>query len=96
VAGGYLHSVALRADGTVTTWGDNTYGQTNLPPGLTNVVAITAGDFNTLALRADGRVLAWGDNSYGQNNIPASVTNSVGIASGYYHSMALIPVAGKR
>ena len=27
IAAGYRHSVALRSDGTVWTWGDNTYGQ---------------------------------------------------------------------
>ena len=62
-----------------------------MPAGLTNVVAVTAGDFNTLALLANGSVVGWGDNSYGQLNVPATATNAVAIASGYYHSLALTP-----
>jgi alpha-tubulin suppressor-like RCC1 family protein len=40
VAGGDHHSLALRSDGTVVVWGDNSYGQTNLPGGLTNVAVV--------------------------------------------------------
>ena len=34
MAGAYFHTVALRADGTVWTWGENTQGQLGigLPP----------------------------------------------------------------
>src|ERR1039458_2371326 len=71
---------------------DDTYGQTNVPAGLTNVVAIAAGDFDTLALRRDGTVVGWGDNSYGQISGPATVMNAVAVASGNYHGLALIPV----
>src|SRR5208337_520777 len=41
---------ALKADGTVVTWGDNTAGQSSVPVGLTNVVAISAGYLHSLAL----------------------------------------------
>jgi hypothetical protein len=92
IAAGYLHSAALCSNGTVVVWGDDTYGQTNVPAGLTNVVAIAAGDFDTLALRRDGTVVGWGDNSYGQISVPASVMNAVTVASGNYHGLALIPV----
>ncbi|MCX6874729.1 MAG: immunoglobulin domain-containing protein [Verrucomicrobia bacterium] len=40
VAGGLYHSVALKNDGTVTAWGYNGYGQTNIPPGLSTVNAV--------------------------------------------------------
>ncbi|MCC6822506.1 MAG: hypothetical protein IT579_17390, partial [Verrucomicrobia subdivision 3 bacterium] len=40
-AGGY-HALALRADGTVCAWGDNTSGQTNVPAGVSNLLAISA------------------------------------------------------
>ena len=74
---------------SLAAWGDNYYGQTNVPAGLTNVVAIAGGQEHSLALRADGTVAAWGWNSYGQTTIPAGLTNVVAIAAGYNHSLAL-------
>jgi len=71
-AGGY-HSLALRADGTVVGWGDNTYGQRDPPASATNVVAVAAGEAHSLALRADGTVLGWGWNQYGQTNVPLAL-----------------------
>jgi alpha-tubulin suppressor-like RCC1 family protein len=42
IAAGGNHSVALKSDGTVTAWGDNSYAQLNAP-GLNMVTAIAAG-----------------------------------------------------
>ena len=82
--------MALRADGTVVVWGDNGFGQTNVPPGLSNVVAIAAGFYHCLALRNDGSVVAWGWNNNGQTNVPAGLSNVVAIAAGGYQSLALL------
>jgi alpha-tubulin suppressor-like RCC1 family protein len=76
-AGGRLFSVALKNDGTVTTWGDNNLGQlgdgTHTPrlrpvivPGLDQVTAISAGHAHVLALTRDRIVFAWGWNGLGQ------------------------------
>ena len=76
----------------VWAWGYNPNGPaygTNVPPGLTNVVAIAAGWEHGLAMTADGRVIAWGDNTSGQLNVPANLTNVVAIAAGAFHSLAL-------
>ena len=76
VAVGETHSIALKSDGTVWTWGRNDYGQLGVAggdqstpvqvPSLSGVVAIAAGQQHTLALRSDGTVWAWGSNGYGQ------------------------------
>jgi alpha-tubulin suppressor-like RCC1 family protein len=77
VAGGVLHSAATLADGTVRTWGANTYGELGngttvnstapvRPTGLTGVTSVSAGYFHTLALKKDGTVWAWGWNGAGQ------------------------------
>jgi len=52
--------VAL-GDSRVVAWGLNNYGQTNVPPDLTNVVATAAGIEYSLAIRSDGTVIGWGD-----------------------------------
>lgn len=74
------HSLVVLSDGTLLSWGANSYGQLSdgsLPCfcgrstpavvlGLPPVVDAVAGDKHSLALTADGRVWAWGNNFYGQ------------------------------
>lgn len=78
VTSGLQHSVAVRSDGTVWTWGDNTHGQLGngrrggghaaprMVPGIDTVIAVAAGDRHTLALKKDGTVWSWGNNEQGQ------------------------------
>lgn len=75
---------------SVVAWGANDSGQTNLPSGLGDVAAISAGFEHALALRTDGTVVAWGLNDDGQTNVPPGLTNVAAIAAGTYHSMALL------
>ncbi|WP_160164593.1 hypothetical protein [Pedosphaera parvula] len=89
IAGGWNHSLALRADGTVSAWGLSSLGATSVPTGLSNVVAVAAGDNDSLALLNNSTVVAWGYNGYGQANVPAGLTNVVAIASGNYFNLAL-------
>ena len=77
LSGGGYQSVALKADGTVWTWGDNRDGDlgngttTNSATpvqvsGLSGAIAVVGGGYHSAALRSDGTVWAWGDNAYGQ------------------------------
>ncbi len=90
IAGGASHSLALEAGGTVVAWGFAPYGQTNLPPGLTNAVEIAAGESYSMVLRADTTLVAWGSDLNGQTNVPVSATNVVQIGAGYYHGLAVV------
>lgn len=82
---------------TVVAWGDNTYGQTNVPSELTNVTAIAQGGMHGLALKSDSTVTAWGYNytwttpvTYeGQATVPVGLSNVTAIAAGYDSSLAL-------
>jgi alpha-tubulin suppressor-like RCC1 family protein len=77
VAAGQSHGLALRSDGTVLAWGDDSFGQLGngrasgtsphptRVPGLDHVTAITAGSTYSLAMRSDGTVWAWGTNAFG-------------------------------
>ena len=77
------------AAGAVVAWGDNTYGQTNVPPDLTNAVAVAAGNSQSLALRQDGTFSAWGGSSAALTNVPIGLSNVVQVAGGGTHSLAL-------
>ncbi len=90
IAAGAQHGLALKSDGSVVAWGNNSFGQTNVPAGLDSVVAIAAGDYHSLALRADGTVVAWGNNSKGQTNVPAGLTNVAAVFAGPDYSTAIV------
>jgi hypothetical protein len=84
------HFLALRADGTVIRWDSSSLPpKTDVPPGLTHVVAVAPGAGHCLALGADGSVVAWGENWDGQTNVPSGLTNAVAVAAGWSHSLAL-------
>jgi len=74
---------------TVVAWGDDSLGQCDVPPGLSNAVNVAGGIGFSVALRGDGTVVAWGDNSYGQTRVPPDMTNIVAVAAGPYHCLAL-------
>lgn len=60
-----------------------------IPSGLTNIFAVSAGGAHCLAVRSNGSVVAWGNNSYGQSNVPTNLADVVSVAGGWYHSVAL-------
>ena len=78
VAAGDDFSIALRADGTVWSWGKNDKGQLGLGNGITNqdrpvqiknlsnITYITAGQYHAGAIDKDGNVYMWGYNEFGQ------------------------------
>jgi len=80
--------VTSQAD-PVTDWGNNAYVRTNVLRGVTNVIALAAGDQHYLALKADGTVASWGVNFNGQTNVPPGLNDVVDIAAGSTHSLAL-------
>ena len=75
--------------GRVRAWGMAASGQTNVPPTLTGVVAVSAGISHAVALMNDGSVAAWGANNYGQTNVPSAATNLIAVSAGGGHTLAL-------
>ncbi len=88
VAGGWRHSVALKAGGTLQGWGYDYFGQIDFPTG-SNYAAIACGDLFSLALNSDGTVTAVGDGFYGQTAVPANASNVVAVSCGFYHCLVL-------
>jgi hypothetical protein len=70
------HSAALKADGKVVVWGDNSAGQTKVPAAAMD---------HTVALKSNRTVLAWGTDG---TNVPPGLTHVVSIAGGSFHSLA--------
>jgi alpha-tubulin suppressor-like RCC1 family protein len=100
IVAGLITSVALaEAQGqSVRVWGDNTFGQCDVPADLGPVITVAAGGHHTLALRADGSVVGWGaggvnsgvDPHFGQSIVPPGLTGVVSISAGARHSVALL------
>jgi D-alanyl-D-alanine carboxypeptidase len=76
VSAGVVHTMALRANGDLYTWGGNETGKlgngslnwgANPTPArvLTGVTAISAGDTHSMAVRGDGSLWTWGRNLFG-------------------------------
>lgn len=93
IAGGHQLTLALKADGTVETWGaylaPDVWVPVVPPVGLSDVTAVAGGVTHSLALRSDGTVVGWGDNTWGEVTMPTGLTNATAVAAGYGHSLAL-------
>lgn len=74
---GNYFTVALKADGSIWSWGHNGYGQLGIgnkttkrvpvkAVNINNVKDIGAGTYHTVALKEDGTVWTWGYNYNGQ------------------------------
>jgi len=81
------HNILILAEnGTVLCHGRT--GDCNLPAGLINVSAISAGSSHWLALKDDGTVVTWGYRT-GQYSIPENHSKIVAISAGGEYSLAL-------
>jgi alpha-tubulin suppressor-like RCC1 family protein len=94
IAAGSLHSLAIKSDGTVVAWGNDSGGQSAVPAGLSNVIAIAGGGYglpsHSLALKSDGTIVAWGNNyNGGQGTVPLGLSGVIGVAAGSQHNLAL-------
>jgi alpha-tubulin suppressor-like RCC1 family protein len=78
IAGKGFHTIAIKTDGTLWTWGRNSYGALGVNDtthrstpvttllGGNNWKSIASGFFHTIAIKTDGTLWTWGRNVYGQ------------------------------
>jgi alpha-tubulin suppressor-like RCC1 family protein len=95
ISGGSNHCLAVRSDGQLFAWGQNTDGQLGdgttiirsspiMVPGLTQIIQADAGWFHSVAVDKNGAVYAWGRRA-------SSSSNNLG--DGNLAEDALTPVA---
>ena len=78
-----MHSVALKNDGTIKSWGNNDENQLDGAPIDGGYVAIACGQYHNIALKMMV-IIGWGDNQQNQlSNIPTD-SGYVAIACEYY------------
>lgn len=97
VSAGYRHTGAVKNDGTLWMWGNNTYGQlgnnatllkhsspVQTIAGGTNWKQVSCGTSNTSAIKADGTLWMWGSGQSGVlgNNATTNVSSPVQTVSG--------------
>ncbi len=93
ISTGANHTVAIKKDGTLWAWGQNTYGQVgdgtnthrNTPTQIgtdTNWESISAKGFHTVAIKTNGTLWAWGQNSFGQVGDGTSINRNVPVQVG--------------
>jgi alpha-tubulin suppressor-like RCC1 family protein len=84
IAAGGVHSLALRRDGTVLSWGgENNRNPTPTPvSGLSEVTAISAGRQTNLALLKDGTVMEWSEDGGPPMLVSGLGSRAVGLPNG--------------
>jgi alpha-tubulin suppressor-like RCC1 family protein len=84
---GAFHVIALKADGTVVAWGGNLYKQCDVPAGLKDIVAVSAGWMNTGVVKKDGSVITWGGWACGET--PHGLTGVFALSLGHAAAVAV-------
>ena len=83
-------TVALQADGTLRTWGNNYYGVATPAAGLSGIAELRTGASHYACILRDGSVVCGGSfNDYGELNVPENLGPVLDIAPGVNHTVAL-------
>jgi hypothetical protein len=92
-------NMRLALPGMVEAWGDDDYGESDRPAGLTNVAGIAAGEYQSVAVTDSGTVVQWGQywdgvDFYSVTNtnyvtLPPT-SNVVAVAAGLTQALALM------
>jgi alpha-tubulin suppressor-like RCC1 family protein len=93
IACGFSHTIALKTDGTLWSWGRNANGElgdnnttTRSTPvttllGGTNWKSIVCGSYHTVALKTDGTLWNWGYNVYGVLGVNDNTRRSIPVTT---------------
>jgi hypothetical protein len=92
VSAGVYHTVAVKTDGTLWTWGDNADGELGDGTGINRSSpvqvgadthwAFVAANWHTLAVKTDGTLWAWGPNWFGELGDGTGINRSAPVQVG--------------
>jgi len=78
-----MYSCGINTDSNIVCWGDNEYGQLNVPAGLGKVVALSVGSNHACAIDSNSRLWCWGLNKSKECDVPAEFNfDIVSVGSG--------------
>jgi alpha-tubulin suppressor-like RCC1 family protein len=97
VSAGDAHSLAVRANGSLWSWGNNNQGRlgdgavvarsspVSVVGGFNDWVQVSAGGYHSLGVRANGTAWAWGFNGSGRlgDNTATTKTSPVSVVGGF-------------
>jgi hypothetical protein len=93
VQGGYAHYCGITANKAVKCWGENSYNQTSVVNGLSDVKSIAIGEQSSCALTESGKVECWGTHvgprSSSMANAPSNLGKVIAISNGASHACAI-------
>ena len=78
-----------QAAGEVAVIGENSNGETDIPPYLPACIDVAAGGNHVAVVTVDGEVVCWGRNVDGECNVPSDLPEVVDVACGAGHTLAL-------
>jgi hypothetical protein len=87
IAAGFLHTIAVRNDGSVVAVGNNHRRQMDVSD-WTGIISVATGWEHSLGLRSDGTVVAVGENFFGVCDV-SDWTDIVAISAGNAHTVGL-------
>jgi len=89
LSAGDAHVCAIRTDGTLECWGDNSQGQ-SASQGATTFTQVSAGMAHTCAVQTSGNVSCWGSNiQFQMTGMPGGTEYFMHVSAGGFHSCGL-------
>jgi hypothetical protein len=75
------NACAVRTDGTLACWGDDTFGKAT--PTAGTFTSVSVGSSAACGLKTEGTIVCWGDNTHGEATAPAGTFTSVSAGDNY-------------
>jgi len=93
--GGHF-ALALKSDGSLAAWGNNSGGVCDIPPEATNIIAAKAvpAAVRSIAIRSDGAILDWPIREDNQLIVGWLEGRVRMLAASYTHSLAIVDTEG--